>query len=54
MILQVHDELVLEAPKGEAEAASELLRDEMERAFPMTVPLKVGLASGGTWAELEK
>ncbi|HTF56868.1 MAG TPA: DNA polymerase I [Planctomycetota bacterium] len=54
MILQVHDELVVEAPEGEAEAASALLREEMERAFPMSVPLKVSLSRGGTWAELEK
>ncbi len=54
MILQVHDELVVEAPEGEAEAASELLREEMERAFPMSVPLKVSLSRGSTWAELEK
>ncbi len=52
MILQVHDELVLEAPEKEAEASSVLLREEMERAFPLGVPLKVSLSRGRSWAEL--
>jgi DNA polymerase-1 len=52
MILQVHDELVLEAPEREADTASTLLREEMERAFPLAVPLKVSLSRGGSWAEL--
>ena len=52
MILQVHDELVLEAPEKEAEAATALLREEMERAFPLAVPLKVSLSRGRSWAEL--
>jgi DNA polymerase-1 len=52
MILQVHDELVLEAPAGEADAATALLREEMERAFPLAVPLKVSVGQGASWAEL--
>jgi DNA polymerase-1 len=52
MILQVHDELVLEAPEGEADAASALLNEEMERAFPLSVPLKVSVGRGRSWAEL--
>jgi DNA polymerase-1 len=52
MILQVHDELVLEAPMAEADAAEVLLRAEMERAFPLAVPLKVSLARAASWAEL--
>jgi DNA polymerase-1 len=52
MILQVHDELVLEAPEKEAGSASALLREEMERAFPLAVPLKVSLSEGRSWAEL--
>ncbi len=52
MILQVHDELVLEAPRKEAEASSALLREEMERAFPLAVPLMVSLSRGQSWAEL--
>ena len=52
MILQVHDELVLEAPEAEAGSSEELLREEMERAFPLRVPLKVSLSRGRSWAEL--
>jgi DNA polymerase-1 len=52
MILQVHDELVIEAPEAEADAATTLLREEMERAFPLKVPLKVSLGRGNSWAEL--
>jgi len=52
LILQVHDELVLEAPEKETDAATKLLREEMERAFPLAVPLKVSLGSGRSWAEL--
>ena len=52
MILQVHDELVLEAPEKEADSASNLLTEEMERAFPLAVPLKVSLSRGRSWAEL--
>src|SRR5216110_3222067 len=39
MILQVHDELVVEVPRGEAEAATELVKRHMERAAELRVPL---------------
>ena len=53
MILQVHDELVLETPEREEDASAALLREEMEGAFPLSVPLKVNLARGRNWSELE-
>lgn len=49
LILQVHDELIIEAPTEEAEAVKELLKTEMENAVKMNVPLKVHIASGKTW-----
>jgi DNA polymerase-1 len=52
MILQVHDELVLEAPEAEAEAAERIVREEMERVHPLEVPLKVDVSRGATWADL--
>jgi DNA polymerase-1 len=52
-ILQVHDELVLEAPEGEADAAARIVREEMESVHPMNVPLKVDVSRGATWADME-
>ena len=51
MILTVHDELVFEAPETEIERAEALVRQEMEGAFPMRVPLKVDLGVGQNWKE---
>lgn len=51
MTLQVHDELVLEVPAREAKQAGELVREAMEGAFPMTVPLKVDVKTGRNWDE---
>jgi len=50
LLLQVHDELVLEAPRAHAEAACELVRREMESAASLAVPLVVEVAHGPTWA----
>ena len=51
MILTVHDELVFEAPEAEIERAEALVREEMEGAFSMRVPLKVDLGVGQNWKE---
>ncbi len=53
MILQVHDELVLEAPLAEQETVSELARRTMERAFRLRVPLKVDVEAGTNWRDLQ-
>lgn len=49
LILQVHDELLIDCPKEEAERVRKLLKESMETAFPLEVPLKVSVAAGGTW-----
>ena len=49
LLLQVHDELVLEVPEDELDRASELVRTTMEGVYPMDVPLKVDLAVGRSW-----
>ena len=49
LILQVHDELILEAPKSEQETAMQLLREEMEAAFPMAAPLVAEAKAGHSW-----
>ena len=51
MLLQVHDELVFEAPKGEAEEAKKLIVHEMENAMKLKVPLKVDVGMGKSWLE---
>lgn len=49
LILQVHDELVLEAPENEVEIASNILKYEMENAVKLSVPLTVELHTGKNW-----
>ncbi len=49
MLLQVHDELLVEAPASEADNMSELLKNAMEGAADFTVPLKVETGSGTDW-----
>ncbi len=51
IILQVHDELVFEAPEEERPIVADLVREKMENVFPLRVPLKVHLGWGGNWAE---
>ncbi len=49
LLLQVHDELVLEIAPGEYEAVERLVRAEMTSAYTMSVPLDVSVGSGRTW-----
>jgi DNA polymerase-1 len=51
MILTVHDELVFEAPEAELDGAKAIVREEMEGAYSMRVPLKVDLGVGQNWKE---
>ena len=51
MLLQVHDELVLEVAPGELADVSELVRTQMGAAYPLSVPLDVSIGTGRTWAE---
>lgn len=51
MLLQVHDELVFEAPIDEVEAASKLIKTEMESAVKTQVPLLVEVGVGDNWLE---
>jgi DNA polymerase I len=52
MILQVHDELVVEAPADKAEETARTMKSIMEDAFPLSVPLKVDVGVGANWAEI--
>ncbi len=51
MLLTVHDELVFEVPKKQLKAASELVREGMEHAIELDVPLVASIASGPNWAD---
>ncbi|MDO9633243.1 MAG: DNA polymerase I [Humidesulfovibrio sp.] len=51
LILQVHDELLLEAPEAAADEAAQLLRGLMQEVTSLLVPLKVDLGIGHTWAD---
>ncbi|MBO4472416.1 MAG: DNA polymerase I [Clostridia bacterium] len=51
LILQVHDELILDCPVGEVEAAKEVLKREMENVISLQVPLTVSVAVGKNWKE---
>jgi DNA polymerase-1 len=51
MLLQIHDELVLEAPEAEVEVAMALVRRHMERGEGLAVPLVASVGAGPSWAE---
>ncbi|MGH7049784.1 MAG: DNA polymerase, partial [Acetobacteraceae bacterium] len=51
MVLQVHDELLFEAPAAEAEATARTAAEVMAQAATLTVPLAVETGIGGNWAE---
>lgn len=50
MLLQIHDELLFEAPPDEVEAACALIREVMEKPCPLSVPLVVDIGTGPSWA----
>jgi DNA polymerase-1 len=50
MLLQVHDELLFEAPEDEAEVLADVARQVMESAAVLSVPLVVETGVGKTWA----
>ena len=51
LLLQIHDELILEVVAGEEEAISQLVRKEMGSAYPLKAPLDVNAGLGLTWHE---
>lgn len=53
VVLQVHDELILEVKEDQKEQAKEILKSSMENATKLDVPLKVELSEGKTWFELK-
>jgi len=51
MILQVHDELVFDVPAAQADAVAQVVREEMEGAINLDVPLKVDIVVARSWAK---
>ena len=54
LLLQVHDELIVEAHKTEADLAEEILHTEMKNAFPLSVPLEVEIGRGRSWYDAKR
>ena len=53
MILQVHDELLFEAPASESKELAKLVREEMENVHELSVPLEVEICVGANWRDME-
>ncbi len=53
MLLQVHDELVVECPAAEVPEVGRIMRDVMESAFKLDVPLGVEVRSGKNWEDMK-
>ena len=54
LILQIHDELIVEAPEAEADKAAQILKEEMENACSLKVKLIADVGVGKTWYEAKK
>ena len=54
LVLQVHDELLLEVPEVETSAVRDLVREEMTGAYPLDPPLAVDVGVGDTWADAKE
>ena len=54
ILLQVHDELVCETPREEEELFKVLMKETMEQAIQLSVPIVVEVYSGDNWYELQK
>jgi DNA polymerase I len=52
LLLQVHDELIFEVPEGELEGVTGAVREEMETAVTLDVPLRVSIEAGRSWGEM--
>ena len=54
MLLQIHDSLILEAPKGKAEKVGKMVKETMENIYKLPVKLKTDISQGKNWGELWK
>ncbi|MBE0682816.1 MAG: DNA polymerase I [Anaerolineales bacterium] len=52
MLLQVHDELVIECPKSEMHKTAQVVQETMANAYPMSIPLETEARAGANWGEM--
>ena len=53
MLLQVHDEIVLECPQSELQATARVVQETMENAYPLSIPLSTEARSGASWGAMQ-
>ncbi len=53
MLLQVHDELVIECPEAEMKETAKVIKDVMETAYPLDIPLKTDVRYGKNWSDMQ-
>ncbi len=53
LILQIHDELIVEADQSEVDKVQQILTDKMENIIPLSVPLKVSIGAGKRWIDCD-
>lgn len=53
MLLQVHDEIVLECPEGELDATTRVVREAMQTAYPLSIPLLTEARCGPSWGKMQ-
>jgi DNA polymerase-1 len=53
MVLQVHDELVFDVPEGQVEEVAEVVRETMQHALELGVPLEVEVKAGPDWYDMQ-
>ena len=53
LLMQVHDELVFETPASQVESEAAMIKEEMNRAMKLKVPLKVEIGWGKNWQEVK-
>jgi DNA polymerase-1 len=54
MVLQIHDELLFEAPEGEIPKVADFVKETMENIYPLDVPLTVNIESGVNWGDTKE
>lgn len=53
MLLQVHDEIVIECPHSELEQTARIVQQTMETAYPLNIPLSTEARSGKSWGAMQ-
>ena len=53
MLLQVHDEIVIECPQSELAETARIVQETMETAYPLSIPLSTEARSGKSWGGMQ-